>query len=183
MSEITGYLLVRKLLSLIQWLKTSMQNKKAFAGMDNWEAFTRQKDYIDIKQYIEKEYEVFSVFYDSIYAKLKEKVKQFDPDIQECILNGQGTTDEKVLGRVLREYIKDAMGHLISEMNKQKNLENFRKQWIHVDRILDCLELDNVFQFENNGTTFNFRTYYANNDSLNNEQLLKKVEEKYKRLK
>ena len=50
-------------------------------------------------------------------------------------------TDEKVLGRVLREYAKDAMSGLIGEMNKLKNLESFRKQWIHVDRMLDCLEL------------------------------------------
>lgn len=50
-------------------------------------------------------------------------------------------TDEKVLGRVLREYVKDAMSGLIGEMNKLKNLESFRKQWIHVDRMLDCLEL------------------------------------------
>jgi len=71
MPEIAGYLLVRKLLGLIQWLKTSMTNKKAFPGMDNWEQFTRQKDYLDIRQYIEKEYDVFSVFYDSIYSKLK----------------------------------------------------------------------------------------------------------------
>jgi hypothetical protein len=76
------------------------------------------------------------------------------------------------------------MGSLISEMNKQKNLDNFRKQWIHIDRVLDCLELDKAFQFEqNNGTNFNFRNYYASNDALSNEQLLKKVEEKYKRLK
>ena len=75
------------------------------------------------------------------------------------------------------------MASLISEMNKQKSLENFRKQWVHVDRMLDCLDLDNVFQFDKNGVLFNFRSYYAANDALNNEQLLKKVEEKYKRLK
>lgn len=68
-------------------------------------------------------------------------------------------------------------------MNKAKNIDNFRKQWIHIDRMLDCLELDKVFQFEQNGMAFNFRSYYANNDGLTNEQLLKKVEEKYKRLK
>lgn len=85
---------------------------------------------------------MFSVFYESIYNKLKEKVKQYEPDIQECILAAPGTpTDEKVLGRVLREYIKDAMNSLISEMNKMKNLESFRKQWVHVDRMLDCLDL------------------------------------------
>lgn len=146
-----------------------MGNKKVFPGMDNWEQFTKQKDYHDIRQYIEKEYDVFSVFYDSIYSKLKEKVKQFEPDIQEAILAPQGTpTDEKVLGRVLREYVKDAMSSLIGEMNKQKNLESFRKQWIHVDRMLDCLELESVFQFESGGQVFNFRTYYANNDALSN---------------
>lgn len=89
-------------MSLIQWLKVSMDNKKMFAEMESWEKFIKQKDYTDIKQYIEKEYEVFRVFYESIYAKLKEKVKQFDPEVQDNILNMQSASDSKVLDRILR---------------------------------------------------------------------------------
>lgn len=51
-SEIVCYLLVRKLLELIQWVKQSMDGKKPLAEMEYWEEFTKQKDYTDIKQYI-----------------------------------------------------------------------------------------------------------------------------------
>lgn len=67
------------------------------------------------------------------------------------------------------------MNSLSLEMGKQKNVENFRKQWIHVDRMLDCLELDKAFPFENHGQTFNFRNYYSQNDNLSTDDLLNKV--------
>lgn len=74
-SEVVCYLLVRKLLDLIQWVKQCMEGKKPIAEMEYWEEFIKQKDYSDIKQYIEKEYDVFNLFYQSIYSKLKDNDK------------------------------------------------------------------------------------------------------------
>lgn len=51
-SEIVCYLLVRKLLDLIQWVKLCMEGKKPMPDMRHWEEFTKQKDYADIKLYI-----------------------------------------------------------------------------------------------------------------------------------
>lgn len=51
-SEVVCYLLVRKLLDLIQWVKQCMEGKKLMPEMKHWEEFTKQKDYSDIKLYI-----------------------------------------------------------------------------------------------------------------------------------
>lgn len=52
LSDLAGYMLIRKLLSLLEWLKQMMNNKKDFPGMDYWELFIKTKDYEDIKNYI-----------------------------------------------------------------------------------------------------------------------------------
>lgn len=52
LSDIAGYMLIRKLLSLLEWLKQMMNNKKEFPGMAYWELFIKTKDYEDIKNYI-----------------------------------------------------------------------------------------------------------------------------------
>lgn len=75
------------------------------------------------------------------------------------------------------------MSTLLAEMEKNKSLETFRKKWIHVDRILDTLRLEKVFEYETKGVAFNFRQYYACNDTLSSQELLEKVTDKYKSLK
>jgi hypothetical protein len=35
-SDIAGYMLIRKLLALLEWLKLQMENKKYFPGMECW---------------------------------------------------------------------------------------------------------------------------------------------------
>ena len=52
--DVVGYLLIRKLLERLEWLKNSMDNKKYFEGMDYWDLFVGEKDYRDIRAYIEK---------------------------------------------------------------------------------------------------------------------------------
>ena len=152
--------------------------------MEYWGEFTKQKDYLDIKQYIEKEYDVFNLFYQSIYSKLKDndKLKQQNPEVYDSLFNKEMPTD-KLLTRVLQEYAKSMMGQLLSEMEKEKSLDTFRKRWVHIDRILDCVSLEKVFQFEREGVVFNFRQYYASNDTLNSNEVLEKVTAKYKCLK
>ena len=90
---------------------------------------------------------------------------------------------DKLLNKVLHEYAKSLMSHLLTEMEKEKSVDAFRKKWIHIDRILDCIALDEVFEFEKTGVFFNFRQYYASNDTLSTNEVLEKVTQKYKTIK
>ncbi len=51
-ADAIGYLLVRKLLNMLEWLKNSMDNKKEFPGLKYWEEFVKEKDYKDIRTYV-----------------------------------------------------------------------------------------------------------------------------------
>lgn len=51
-ADAIGYLLVRKLLNMLEWLKNSMDNKKEFPGLLCWEQFVKEKDYKDIRTYV-----------------------------------------------------------------------------------------------------------------------------------
>lgn len=53
-SDVVGYLLIRKLLTLLEWLKERMDNRKHFPTMEFWELFVYEKDYHDIRSYVEK---------------------------------------------------------------------------------------------------------------------------------
>ena len=45
-------------------------------------------------------------------------------------------------------------------------------------KIVDCLDLEEVFQFEKNGSTFNFHNYYEEPNRLELEVLRKQVKKK-----
>ena len=59
-----------------------------------------------------------------------------------------------------------------------KNEQDERKFYIHMTKIIDCLDLEEVFQFEKNGSTFNFHNYYEEPNRLELEVLRKQVVKK-----
>ncbi len=45
-------------------------------------------------------------------------------------------------------------------------------------KIIDCLDIENIFQFEKNGSTFNFHNYYEEPNRMEVEGLRKQVVKK-----
>ena len=101
-ADVIGYLLVRTLLAMLEWLKTKMDDKREFVGLKYWEEFIREKDYKDIRTYVEKEYDIFKVFYDSVHNRVKDKVKQLDAEAQEVLQNKKSPNSEKIFQRLIR---------------------------------------------------------------------------------
>lgn len=58
--------------------------------------------------------------------------------------------------------------------NFKSELEE-RKSYVHMQRILDCLTLEDVFQFEKNGVVFNFHNYYEEPQRCELDKLKKEV--------
>lgn len=69
---------------------------------------------------------------------------------------------------MLKEYAREWYDIINGkEKKKQKSSEKSRKEWIHLDRILDCLNMERIFKFEDEkGILFNFKNYYDNNNTL-----------------
>ena len=52
------------------------------------------------------------MFYDSVHNRVKDKVKQFDPEAQEVFQNKKSGNNEKIFQRLIREYIGQLSGML-----------------------------------------------------------------------
>jgi hypothetical protein len=67
-----GYLLVKKLLILIEVLQSKLKSKTNIFGMKNWENYTQSSDFTDIYNYINQEYEVFNVYFHQLSLNVKK---------------------------------------------------------------------------------------------------------------
>ncbi|CAD8147889.1 unnamed protein product [Paramecium octaurelia] len=182
--DVTGFLLVKKLLQLIDFLKTILQDKQNYYQLEFWEQFTQSKDYKDIHTYISKEFDVFKSYFDSIYEKISIQIQQrpkMDEAIKQAINNNFKQNNQQILVKCLQDYSK----LLIETLKKTKPQDQNRQQWIHADRVLDCIRLEETFQFDDRLTNqqFNFKQYYENDNLLEMEALQKKVLQKFEKLR
>lgn len=185
-SEYIGFMLVKKLLCLIDNLKNCLQSKNNIFGLEYWEHFTTTKDYLDIYQYIAKEFDVFKVYFDQLYDRLlpnlKNKNMKIDTDLMLILNNNLKDSNlEKLFKSNLVEYLKNLIQQIVTSKLPS---DEAKFKWSHANRILDCMRLDEVFRFEdNNKMQFNFKIYYDETNRYDVETLIKLVESKMKELK
>ena len=185
-SEYVGFLLVKKLLILIEGLKVCLQTKTNGFVLDQWEHFTSTKDYQDIYQYIAKEYDVFKVYFEQLYDRMQPNLKNKGLKLETELLvllndNMKDPVLEKGFKKVLVDYLKALIQQIVTS---KLGLEEARAKWSHANRILDCMKMEEVFRFEdNNKMQFNFKIYYDETNRYDVETLIKLVETKMKELK
>ncbi|CAK70691.1 unnamed protein product (macronuclear) [Paramecium tetraurelia] len=181
--DVTGFLLVKKLLLQIDFLKTFLQNKQNVYGLEFWEQFTLSKDYKDIHTHISKEFDVFKSYFDSIYEKLSVQIQystKVDDTIKQSINSNIRQSNQEILFKCLVDYL-----NLLIDSLKSLIQDQYRQHWVHADRVLDCIRLEETFQFEDKSTNqqFNFKQYYEKDNLLEIEALAKKVLQKFEKLK
>lgn len=116
------------------------------------------------------------MFYNSIHAKIKDRVKELDPETEAVVKDPKSSLTEKVYQRMIREYIRCQYAYM---KEKKYSFEaDEKKILIHLGRIIDCLSLEEVFRFEKNGETFNFRNYYAEPQRLPLDELRREIAKK-----
>lgn len=108
--------------------------------------------------YVWKEYDVFKVFYENVHNRIKDKIKYFDEETQATLASQNASLSEKVYQKNLRDYIRAIYDLVKGRQFKTESEE--RKYYIHLLRMIDCLNIEEVFQFERNGVIFNFHNYY-----------------------
>ena len=135
-----------------------LMEKKDVPGLQYWELFKAEKDFRDIQAYVWKEYDVFRVFYESVHNRIRDKVKYLDEDTRTVIANPNSPLSDMVFSRTLRDYIKNL--HQLVRTRQFKSESDERKLYVHLQRMVDCLNIEGVFQFDRNGVIFNFHSYY-----------------------
>eukprot|EP00828_Plagiopyla_frontata_P049021 TRINITY_DN959_c0_g1_i2.p1 TRINITY_DN959_c0_g1~~TRINITY_DN959_c0_g1_i2.p1 ORF type:complete len:342 (-),score=55.44 TRINITY_DN959_c0_g1_i2:15-1040(-) len=182
LSQIVGFLLVKQLLILIDNLKSNLMYKNNVFGLQSWNQYVETKDFQDILQYIIKEFDVFNVYFQQLYEKLVMGIKSGKQQLSEeyqSIVNENFKQDvNKILKSGLTKYIKSLIQNFLKNP-KKFNSDQLISGWIHIDRILDCLRIDQVFQFEDKeGNQFNFKIYYELPNNYDYEQLVQLVQSK-----
>lgn len=88
-SELVGFLLVKKLLQLVEFLASRMKKNENVFKLELWDMFVGTKDFNDIFMYIEKEHEVFRLYFNSMLEKIQTSPKvvnaNLDPAIKSVI--------------------------------------------------------------------------------------------------
>lgn len=108
-----------------------------------------------------------------MHNRIRDKVKYLDQETQQVINNQGSPLNEKIYQKNLRDYVKLMFDNCKAKSFKSEPEE--RKNYVHMQRILDCLNLEDVFQFEKNGVVFNFHNYYEEPQRCDLEGLKKEV--------
>ncbi|KAL4497508.1 hypothetical protein ABPG73_020605 [Tetrahymena malaccensis] len=183
-SELVGFLLVKKLLQLVEFLAGKMRKKENVFKLELWDMFVDTKDFNDIFMYIEKEHEVFRLYFNSMLDKIQNSPKiinsAIDAQVKAAISSNINQNIDAVLKSMLQDYCHELVQQILTSIKDSKDPEPYRPLMIHADRILDCLRLDQVFQFEEpkNKQQFNFKLYYDEDDKMDIEQLMNKIQTK-----
>lgn len=181
-SDLVGFLLIKKLFVLITQLKQILQNKTNIFSLGEFETYVKTRDYSDICSYVAREYDVFKVYYESMQENVKKSISQkkyerLSKDFVDALAYSTPESVDRVYNKTLLEYVNEVKDGLKPEQKKDKKI------WLHLNQIMDCLELDAVFTFGSGANQFNFKLYYEEIKQQETETImtmvLKKMAKKY----
>ena len=66
-------MLVRKILAMIEWMLKATADECKIKGIKNWKKYSKSSEFQEIREYVSKEFEVFSVFNKSLEPIIKKK--------------------------------------------------------------------------------------------------------------
>jgi serine/threonine-protein kinase ULK/ATG1 len=181
-SELASYCLVRRLISLLEWLKKGFSRRDNIADLPEWEAYVKTNDFREIEKYIMKEYDIFKVFYNRMLEKVRNS--PFAKDNLEFLAYEPRPFDfqDAFLLKGVVDYCKELIAKVVARMkqDKEQDREEFKPEWVHMNRFLDTLDPAAVFKLVEG---VNFRQYYDDTDKPDVDEVLKQVQHKFKSAK
>jgi len=118
--EIAGYVVVRKIISLIEWLiKITHSEECPIQGIQQWKTYCKEKEFLEIREYILNEYEVFNVFNNAMEPDIKKRCLQgsYQPDVKEMIA---GQLKEQTYRKYLQLFLKQ-----LAKENSELSLKEY----------------------------------------------------------
>lgn len=180
LSEYAGFVLVKKLLMMIENLKVNLTNNVNMFKLEEWGHYVKTKEYRAILDYIKGEYDVFEVYYNCMYDRITN-VKKVHPKIGVDFLGIVTKSLTEKIDKVYYNTLKDYTDEILLALNKVNNPEEAKNLWLHADQIIDCMKLDERFVFEDsNKKQFNFRQFYEEIKNLDVDKISNRVKEKVK---
>jgi serine/threonine-protein kinase ULK/ATG1 len=184
LSGLVAFLLVKRLFFLLTNMKMSLLAKTNIFGLREWDYYVKTKEFDDICVYISREYDVFKVYFESIYDKITKDIKTGSiKSVPQEVLN--------VLNMDLMQSFEKAYDHLLLQYSREMidectangeyyEEDELRQKWQHVDQIIDCLRLESVFRYDpEEKNAFNFKKFYEETAHLSTPELQKRVKTKF----
>ena len=182
LSEYAGFVLVKRLLMMINALKTSLSNNQNQFKLEEWNHYIKTKEYKAILDYIKGEYDVFEVYYNCMYDRItnvKKVNNRIGGDFLDIVNKDLNEKIDKVYYKTLKDYVEEIL-QTIPRVNNSEEAKNF---WLHADQIIDCMKLDERFVFEDaNRKQFNFRQFYEELKNMDIDKISTRVKDRVKAL-
>lgn len=137
-------------------------------NLELWEEYTQTRDFNKISNYIRKEYDLFKTYYSNLNQNVNQQFNE-NPQRSSLISEAIRVQKENEINQVLRLLLNEYFTNIFFSTDKQKKL-NQKEIWIHMNELIDCLNSEKVFTFDNKeGDQFNFKLFYQqiNSSSLN----------------
>lgn len=178
LSEYGGFVLVKRLLMMINNLKVNLGNNINIYKLDEWNYYVKTKEYKAIMDYIKGEYDVFEVYYNCMYDRITN-VRKVHPKIGSDFLGIVNKDLNTGFDRVYYNTLKDYVDEVLQALTKISNPEEAKDLWLHADQVIDCMKLDERFAFEDaNKKQFNFRQFYEEIKNLDVDKISTRVKDK-----
>ena len=176
-SEMVGFVLIKKLFFMIGQLKELLETKKNVFKLERWEEYSESKDYSKIYVYISKEYDVFRVYYDSMHENVRKNCEKIDMNVEfvQRALKVENRDElEQIYCDTLMKYAR-----LVHEAMEQKSVPAETSKLIHLNQVLDCMNLETTFAFKmKDDKQFNFKLFYEDLANQPIEEIKKLVSSK-----
>lgn len=176
LSEMVGFILIKKLFFMIGELKEVLELKKNSFNLGEWDEYIDTKDFGKIYVYISKEYDVFKVYYNSMHDNVQKNSEKdgFDNTLVFKALKAEG---EKELTEIFSEILLNYSNIIIKAVDNH-DMANDKKKWVHLNQIMDCLNLDQSFEFQTNDKQFNFKLFYEEFNQRSLQEIIDTVKSK-----
>lgn len=177
LSDLLGYVLIKKLFRMLCELKFVLEGGQNAFGLELWPEYVLTRDFKKICNYIFKEYDLFKSYFENLNNNVKAKAKTGDAKaatVERLVKAGSEEQINDCLRRLLRDYVEGVFGGGPGEHSRKR-----KEVWIHLNQLLDCLNSDAVFFFDQKGKKqFNFKLFYEEVKSLDTDEVAKIVQAK-----
>ena len=126
-------------------------------SLKRWKQYTATSDFKKVLNFIAKECTLFGNYFDILQTNVNQKLNQV-PCKKDWIVKIVETQKEAQIDSLFGEILNDYFRGIL---DSPRALLNDKQIWIHINELLDCLDCERVFFFdESGGKKFDFNLFY-----------------------
>ena len=172
-NQLVCLVLVKKILEMADSLMELIDSQECpLSTLENWAEFKNSEELAEIKEYIGKEADVFSVFSDSITPGIKKKFidGEYGPEVKELLTDAR--LNQKVYEMHLKKYARSLGRQVVFKMLSERKVEAYKSIVKHLEFALLAIDPKESFEEE-----FDFTEFYEKSKKKSVEESLLRVEE------